>query len=104
MECRQDALPGKSQCRDHIGGAKRRSFNHQRACICGRVGCTRHQGSSGWAKHAAKFPEGAAFYQSGAWKLARDRQLAEFPDCIVCGAPAKFADYIVNRAVKGDPS
>lgn len=87
--------------------AKRRSFNPTRACICGRVGCTRHQGSSGWAKYAAKFPERAAFYQSGAWKLARDRQLAEHPDCIACGHPAKFADHIRNRAEGGldlDPS
>jgi 5-methylcytosine-specific restriction endonuclease McrA len=80
-------------------GARRRRF--ARVCVCGRVDGQRHQGSSGWAKYAAKFPERAAFYQSGPWKIARDEQLRREPNCRVCGQPAKFADHIINRAEGG---
>lgn len=89
MECREEAPPGKSRCREH-SQARRRSF--------GRSG---RAGTSGWAEYTQKFPDRANFYQSGGWKAARDRHLAEHPNCVVCGATATIVDHVRNRAEGG---
>jgi 5-methylcytosine-specific restriction endonuclease McrA len=80
-----------------------------RACItCGRPSlagasrCLAHSPmNSGWAKYAAKHPDRAAYYSSGAWRERRARHIADNPNCVVCGDPARHADHIVGLAAGG---
>jgi 5-methylcytosine-specific restriction enzyme A len=90
IHCRNEAVPGRSRCREHL-----------RACICGVVGCRRHRGSSSWARYAAKNPERDAFYRSGAWRAARSQHLAVHPFCATCGDKATIVDHRLNRARGG---
>ena len=86
--------------------------NMPRACITcgklvyGRSRCAAHtsKSSSGWARYAQLHPLQAACYSSGAWRERRARQLAEHPDCAVCGQPARHADHILNVAAGGSLS
>jgi 5-methylcytosine-specific restriction endonuclease McrA len=71
--------------------ARRRFFNPE------------SQYRSGWARYMRDHPERAKFYQSGPWKIARDEQLREEPDCRVCGEPATHVDHIVPIAEGGEP-
>jgi 5-methylcytosine-specific restriction enzyme A len=78
------------------------------ACICGKLGCTRHgRGSSNWGKYLRDHPERANFYRSSSWRRARAKHLASHPNCALCGAKATICDHIWNRAAGGpalDPS
>lgn len=80
---------------------KRRSFNPERACICGRVGCKRHGSSSNWARYVRDHPERARLYKSIGWKAVREQQLAEHPGCTLCGQPARHVDHITPIAEGG---
>jgi hypothetical protein len=79
------------------------------ACItCGRPSlagasrCLAHSGrKNNWAKYAAKHPDRAAYYASGAWRERRARHLFDNPTCAVCGQLAKHADHITNFASGG---
>jgi 5-methylcytosine-specific restriction endonuclease McrA len=66
----------------------------RRACICGKVDCTRHGGSSGWAAYKTKHPVRARFYASSTWRSMRDRQLRDYPTCVVCSEKTSHADHI----------
>jgi 5-methylcytosine-specific restriction endonuclease McrA len=68
--------------------------------VCGTVDCQRH-GRSGWVASKAKHPERAAFYASSTWRFMRDRQLKDYPDCVVCGQKASHADHMVAIANGG---
>ena len=81
-----------------------------RACItCGRPvygrrsRCAAHtsKSSSRWAQYAAQHPEQAAFYASAGWRERRARHLADNPDCVVCGRPARHVDHVINIAAGG---
>jgi len=69
----------------------------------GKSRCPRHmyKSSSRWALYAEKYPEQAAYYKSAAWRERRARQLAEFPDCVVCGHPARHVDHVISVAAGG---
>ncbi len=41
-------------------------------------------------------------YDTPQWRGRRKRQLAEFPTCAQCGAPASIADHIYNVGAGGD--
>jgi 5-methylcytosine-specific restriction endonuclease McrA len=71
--------------------AKRRYFNPE------------SQYRSGWAKYMRDHPERAKFYQSGPWKIARDEQLREEPNCQApgCDQPATHVDHRVSIAEGG---
>jgi hypothetical protein len=81
-----------------------------RACItCGRPiygrrsRCPAHTPNYGsrWALYAAQHPIQASYYRSGAWRERRARHLADNPDCVVCGQPARAADHVINIASGG---
>jgi 5-methylcytosine-specific restriction endonuclease McrA len=68
----------------------------------GRSRCAAHSPkNSGWAKYASQHPERAALYASPWWRERRNDQLRDFPDCLVCGRPAKHADHVVAIALGG---
>jgi hypothetical protein len=46
--------------------------------------CANHN-TSGWARYKTKHPARAAFYASSTWRTMRERQLRDYPDCVVCG-------------------
>jgi len=73
----------------------------RKRCICGKVDCTRHGGSSGWAAYKRRHPERVAFYASSTWRVMRDRHLKANPTCVVCGQKASHADHVVAIALGG---
>ena len=72
-----------------------------RRCLCGKVGCAHHGSSSGWTAYKRRHPERAAFYASSTWRVMRDRQLRDYPTCVVCGEPAGHADHVLAIALGG---
>jgi hypothetical protein len=57
--------------------------------------------TSNWAAYKAKHPARVAFYASSTWRNMRDRQLRDYPDCVVCGQKAGHADHVVSIALGG---
>ena len=62
---------------------------------------TRAAPTSRWAAYKAEHPARAAFYASSTWRSMRDRQLKDYPTCVVCGQPASHADHVVAIANGG---
>jgi 5-methylcytosine-specific restriction endonuclease McrA len=74
-----------------------------RPAISGASRCADHIGKGGWSRYIAKYPDRAAFYRSGGWRAARERQLRMEPTCRICGRKATHVDHIVPMAEGGDP-
>jgi hypothetical protein len=62
--------------------------------------CAKHN-TSGWAAYKTKHPGRAAFYASSTWRSMRERQLRDYPACVVCGERASQADHVVSIALGG---
>jgi hypothetical protein len=57
--------------------------------------------TSNWAAYKRRHPERARFYSSSTWRNMRDRQLREYPDCVVCGQKAGHADHVLAISLGG---
>ena len=57
--------------------------------------------TSNWGAYKAKHPGRVAFYASSTWRNMRDRQLRDYPTCVVCGQKAGHADHVVAIALGG---
>jgi 5-methylcytosine-specific restriction endonuclease McrA len=74
--CGSPSIPGGSRCQAHT--------------------------RSNWGRYKATNPN-ASVYASPQWRERSKQQLAEYPYCAQCGAPAAIADHIHNMAAGGDP-
>ena len=70
--------------------------------IPGSSRCPAHT-RAGWARKSPAMAARSSFYRSANWKQRAARQLREFPNCAVCGAPATQADHITEMGLGGDP-
>jgi hypothetical protein len=57
--------------------------------------------TSNWPVYKTRHPERARFYASSTWRSMRDRQLRDYPDCVVCGDRASAADHVHAIALGG---
>ena len=57
--------------------------------------------TSNWAAYKAEHPARVAFYASSTWRNMRDRQLRDYPSCVVCGQKASHADHVLAIANGG---
>ena len=46
-------------------------------------------------------PGTGGLLKSAAWRERRARHLADNPDCVVCGRPARHVDHVINIAAGG---
>jgi 5-methylcytosine-specific restriction endonuclease McrA len=74
----------------------------RRRCLCGKVACTRHGGSSGWAAYKLRRPDRAQAYASSEWQRRARAQLKASPNCVRCGARASHADHVLAVGLGGD--
>jgi len=73
IRCVAPAIPGTSRCPYH------------------------DRRSSRWARYRSD-----SRYRTAAWTERRKRQLAENPDCAICGQPASVADHVTAVKLGGD--
>ncbi|MCM5691435.1 HNH endonuclease [Sinorhizobium meliloti] len=70
-----------------------------RICACGRVVPAGLQCSCAKARKAASDaarPPPSTRGYDGAWREARAKHLARFPDCLECGEHATLVDHVVS--------
>jgi hypothetical protein len=57
--------------------------------------------TSNWAAYKAQHPERSRFYASSTWRSMRERQLRDYPTCVVCGQKAGHADHVLAISLGG---